>query len=232
MESAVNESTEALVPAGHSELAPLGTMHLAEGFSGIELPRLQIAYGVGRLSDNFNPGDLVLGDDNFLVKKGEPLEIVILTLEQFWKEYLSNDMYQAGLIPRVFQHEEEVLAAGGTTRFVQDQKPSFSKAVTLRLLIKKPEDLECGMFGLELPDGGVYAPAVITLDKAAYRKAGAGLISTCALALQGNLLAGRFAISTRSEKLGNNMTVVPSIKLLPEKNSAEVQEAIRMLFSN
>ena len=222
--------SDALVPAGGSDMAPLGTMHLAGGFADIELPRLQITYGVGRLSENFNPGDLVLGEDNFLVKKGEPLEVVILTLDQFWKEYLSNDMYQSGINPRSFQTEKEVHAVGGTTKFAGNEKPTFSKAVTLRTLIKKPDDLECGMFGLELPDGGVYAPAVFTMDKTAYRKAGAGLVSTCAIALRGNLLSGRFAITTRSEKAGTNMTVVPSMKLLPEKNGEEFQDAVRKLF--
>ncbi len=230
---AAMEEVEVTLPAtrADSAVAPVGTMHLNMDLSEIPLPRLQLAYGVGRLSEFFNPGDLILGDDNKIASKGEVVEVTLLSLNQFWKEYLSSEMFAAGEMPRIFATKEEVTEAGGTTEFAGDQKPSFARAVELRMLVKKPDDLECGIFGLDLPDGGVYAPAIFTLDKTAYRKAGPGLITSATMGLQGNLLAGRFAISTRSEKVGQNMTVVPTIKLLPERNSEDVQEYIRNMFT-
>jgi hypothetical protein len=228
----MEQEEQTSLPAVRDETAPaVGTMSLNMDLSEIPLPRLQIAYGVGRLSADFNPGDLVLEDANLIAHKGEPVEAIILTVRQFWKEYLSTKMFQAGNMPRIFETEKEVLNAGGTTQFVGDEKPSFARAVELRMMLKKPDDLECGMFGIELPDGGMYAPAIFTLDKTAYRKAGPGLLTACMVALQGNLLTGRFVITTKSEKIGNNMTVIPAVKLLPERNDDAVQKFIQDAFS-
>ena len=57
------------------------------------------------------------------------------------------------------------------------------------------------------------------------------MISYCGFALRGALLAGRFTLNTRSEKINNNMTVIPVVKLLNERNEAAVQNEIRSIFA-
>ncbi len=215
--------------------APLqvGAVNLDDtGVSAIQLPRLQIAYGVGNLAkEGFNPGELVLGGEHLLAKKGDALTVIIIHLDQYWKEYLDNDMFQAGIMPRVFRTEAEVLANEGTTAWGADgSRPTFNRALDVRMLIEKPEGVVCGMFGVDLPDGKVYAPAIITLDKSGYRESGPGLITACKFALHGNTLKGRFSISTRTKAKGQNVVVVPSIKLLVDENSEETQDAIRSWF--
>jgi hypothetical protein len=69
------------------------------------------------------------------------------------------------------------------------------------------------------------------MDKSAYRRAGESMISYCGFALRGALLAGRFTLNTRSEKINNNMTVIPVVKLLNERNEAAVQNEIRSIFA-
>jgi hypothetical protein len=228
---AAAEMTEetALVAPGETGVA-IGTMSINMDLSKIPLPRLRITYGVGTLARTFTPGDLILGDDNLLVHKEEKLEFVPVTVDQYWKEYLSNDEYQAGLKPRIYRSEDECKANGGTTEWAPGVKPSFSPAVDVRLLLKQPENITCGLFSVNLPDGGKYAPAIFTLDKTAYRRAGEGLVSYCAFALGGNVLAGRFTVSTRMEDVNNNVTVVPKISML-QNNDEEMQAAVRKIFA-
>lgn len=223
--------SEALVPATETGMAvPVGSMSISIDLSRIPLPRLKITYGVGNLAKDFTPGDLILGEDNLLVHKGEDLEFIPVFLHQYFKEYLTNDQYQSGLKPRTFASAEEAVANGGVVDWGGPVKPTFSAAVDVRMLIKKPDDITCGMFSLELPDGGSYAPAVLTLDKTGYRRAGEGLISTCAFALGGNTLAGQFALSTKMEPINNNITTVPKVKLL-RRTDEDMQVAIRKLFN-
>ena len=223
------QTETALAPRGETAI---GSVNVDLDIGAIQLPRLQLTYGVGRLAEHFAPGDLVLGGDNLLAHKGESLEIIILSLDQFWKEYLSSEMYQSGLLPRSFGSKEEVLANGGTVKWVQGQdKPTFKPALDIKMLIAKPDGLTCGLFAIDLPDNKLYAPAVMTLDKTSYSAAGPGLVTICGYALAGCLLAGRFQLSTGMKPMGKNIVPVPSIKLMPDRNTPEVVAEIMAKFA-
>jgi hypothetical protein len=194
----------------------------------LPIPQLRITYGVGNLSEFFNPGDLILGDDSLLVKKLEGLEIIVYDLHPYWKEYLA---FGAEGFPNTFDTKAEVAEAGGTTEWANNVGPTYSPAVTIKMLIKKPEGIVSGMFSMALADGAEYAPAIMYLDKSAYKKTGESLVSTCIHSLKGNMLAGKFEISTYSTKSrSGNMVIVPKIKLLVERNSYEMQTSIKSLL--
>jgi len=195
----------------------------------IYLPRLQMAYGVGKLSENFAPGDFVLGEDNLLCHKGEELRIIFLHVNQYWKERLTNDEYQAGLTPRTFATEKEVIAEGETTRWIGNQGPKFNKALGMKMLIEKPDDLVCGMFGVPIA-GKEWAPAQWDIDKSAYTRVSRVLLPAAQFSLKARgLLSATFSLSSRTDRMGQNMVPVPILKLA-EHNTDEVIAEIKAAF--
>lgn len=233
MEDVTVDAPPSHVPAVITSSAmALGAVEGDVSANDLRLPRLQIAYGVGRLAESFNPGDLVLGEDNLLVKKGEPLDVIILNARQYWKQYLSQAEFQAKMTPAVYLTEEEVLANGGTTAWQNNVGPTFNRALHMKLLIKQPKDIVCGLFGVELGEEGVtYAPAVWDVDKSAYRRIAPIVLSAAQFSLRAKgLLYGIFQITTRSEKINDNITIVPGIKLTGY-NSDAVVNAIKAIFA-
>lgn len=206
--------------------------------SDIRLPRLQIVYGVGDLAMVYVPGDLVLGKENLLCHKSEPLNMIVLATYTYWKEYGTPEMNAQGLRPRAFATEKEVLANGGTTQWGPpgSPKPTFSKAIDLKILIRKPKDLVCGLFGTLLADDGFeYAPAIWTADKKAYGRVGPTIISNKNFALRTRgLISGLFELRVNIETTGNNpprVMPMPTFKLTGH-NSDAVVGAIKALFDN
>lgn len=196
----------------------------------IRMPSLKIAYGVGGLAENFNPGDLVLGGDNLLVSRGESLRFIVLKIRRYWKEYRSTFDPNAPM-PLTFLSEEEVHAHGGTTKWNGSVGPSFSPAAELTMLIEQPEDVICGLFGIHLGEK-VYAPAIWHVDKSAYRRVGPIVLTAAQFSLRARgLLSGIFSLSTKTEKINNNNTIVPSVKLCGF-NSDDVIKGIEKLFGN
>jgi len=219
-----------------SEAVELGALGGDPTGSVMRLPRLQVTYGVGKLVESFNPGDLVLNGDSMLVKKQEPLQVVIISAFEYWKEYLDSEMYKANMTPRVFRTEKEVLDIGETTQWVNKpvkKAPTFSKAMDLKLLIRKPKDLICGMFGLEF-GGHEYAPAIYTADKTAFKRIGPAVNMAANFTFRNRkvdgidvgLLGGLFTLRTTIE----DAKVHPNLKM-DEHNSDEFIQFIRGLFT-
>lgn len=139
----------------------------------IRLARLNIAYGVGQFAAlGVPPGSLVLSDmsgADTLSKRGEAITLVVLSSFQYWKEWLSKEAFDMGVRPRRFAKSGEVLAAGGTIDWgPNNEKPTFSLAADMRLLIEKPAELMSTKFYVSLA-GKEYAPAIWTVDKTMYK---------------------------------------------------------------
>jgi len=200
---------------------------------GLRLPRLQIAYGVGELAKTFSPGDLVFGGDNLLVHKAEMLELVIFSATEYWKEYLTDELYKSGARPRTYVTEAEVNAAGGITTWppkgTEGPKPDFSMAIDLRCLIKIPKDVVCGLFGLEL-DGAEYGAAVWTADKTAYKRVAPYLKMCRQFSLRkAGLIGGVFTLHTTIESRNGRTTPVPNLKFLRHNTPAFIEVVCALL---
>lgn len=198
----------------------------------IRFPRLQMAYGVGGLAEKFVPGDLVINGEYLIAHKGEKITVVVLGASLYWKEYLSQEAFKAQMKPRIFMTDREVRAAGGTTEWANGVGPTFSRAGTFRLLIEKPEKLECELFGITL-DGKQYAPAEWHLDKGAYASVGPEITSSLAMALKPHgsddgtrLKYGRWNLYTEIVKKPTTTTPVPRIRLQSTRNTAAFVEAL------
>lgn len=160
---------------------------MTSNIDGIDIrpPWMAVAHGVGKLAKaGFNPGDLVLAGEHLITAKGGKLSAVIISANIYWKEYLSQEAFQNNQRPRIFRSDKEAEAAGLTTRWSADgHGPQCSPALELRLLIEKPKDLVCGLFGLEI-DGKQFAPALMSLDKKAYWTSGAPIVQTARYSLR------------------------------------------------
>lgn len=196
----------------------------------IPMPILSIAYGVGALSELFNPGDLVLDKEHLLVHKAQPLNVIIVSADVYWKEYLDQAAFQAGLRPSVCRTTAEVEALGGTTTYGEDgSPPTFKQAMTVKMLIEKPEDVDCYMFSTELL-GRKYAPARWYVDKTAFKRrggkgVGVEIVKQAGFALkERGLLAGKWQVTTGFEEMGKNKVIAPSIKLVGQHTDEEIAE--------
>jgi hypothetical protein len=198
----------------------------------IPIPIIGIAYGVGELGKTFTPGSLVLDKEHLLVEKTVPLNVIVVTANVYWKEYLDNAAFQAGIQPRSFQTAEEVRENGGTTEYDEagiGSKPSFKNAMLMKMLIELPEGVDCYYFNTDL-FGKKYAPARWYIDKTAYKRrggkgVGVEIVKQAGFALADRgLLAGKWAVTTGYEKMGNNDVIAPSIKLIGQYTDEEMAE--------
>lgn len=156
----------------------------------IKLPRLQLIYGTSKVV-GFAPGDFVLAKEHRLVGVNEPprpeneLEVVIISTFGYLKQYIEPEMRKeilksTGKEPEAKRYmnlegkfadaREEALAAGEVVDWpswgTNGPRPTVKPATDLQLLIKKPKDLLCGLFGVTLA-GEEFAPADWSIDKSA-----------------------------------------------------------------
>jgi hypothetical protein len=207
-----------------------------EGDCEIRPPWMTIVHGTSKTSASFDVGSIILDKTSLLVKKGEPLEVVILSAPTYWKEYTTGP-YDPDNRPRQFNSKAEVLEAGGTVTWNNNTDPAtpptFSLAADLRLLVRKPKDIICGMFGEDLlGDGHDYAPALFSIDKTAYKRVMPEIISAekVSLARRG-LRSGVWVLKTGTEILKGKPVIVPSIKLVSAL-SPEAMQRIEDLFGS
>lgn len=231
-EEVLGDETSGYVPAIRRNMSlEGGPVNIS--MSGISMPWLAIAHGVGKLAKaGFNPGDLVLSGEHLLASKGAPINIVVVQFEQYWKQYLSQDMFNQGLRPMVFKTEAEAQAAGLRTQWENNVGPEVSPAMDWFMLIEKPKDIMCALFGAEI-DGVEYAPALMSIDKQAY-KAVAGTFLTAAkfsLSKRG-IYSAKWELKTKLtvSKTGNS-TWVPTVKLIAYNPESFVTK-LKALFSS
>lgn len=228
-----NEEQEFHAPAPTTSSAlinPNAAMDL--DLEGARPPYLSLVHGVGEAAENFNPGDLILQKEYLVCPKGKTLDIVILNLEQFYKQRVSNDQWQAGVRPQTFKTKADAEAAGMQTNWVNGVGPDVSPAMDLVVLIRKPEDVVCGLFGIDIGDGHEYAIARMSSDKTAYKYlfGDIGLIIKTKLAKTG-IFSGVWEFYTELSKAnsrGNRTQIIRAKfkELLPEDVVASIISAI------
>lgn len=164
----------ALSPRTHRALPVMSSSSglIGEWDSGdVKFPALKIVQGSGQLSQTYNSGTLILGDDELLpppdLKNPKPehtFRFVPVTLEKQYRENISQEDAASGAMPRIVSTLTEVEALGGTTQWINDEKPSWGPSARILLLVERPENVpgsgsDHPGFVLELA-GKLYAPAV------------------------------------------------------------------------
>lgn len=200
-----------------------------ESSGNMKFPQLKIAYGVGKLAETFNQGDLVLDDSYLLAKRGDPLVIVVASVSLYWKQYIEKDARAAGIQPKTYATKQEAKAAGEIVdwpdRGAVGPKPTVSPAGVYNLLIQQPENVQCALFGF--PFGNkLWCPARMYLDKKAHKVVIAEVQKAGAFSLAsrtGGLLAGQFTLRTSTaKKPDGNTETLPSIKFTGSNSDADV----------
>ncbi len=172
--SPTTDSTTASATRTTRALAPMSASSglIGEWDSGdVKFPALKLVQGSGQLSQTYNSGTVILGDDELLpppdLKNPKPEHIfrfVPVTLEKQFRENLSEEDSKSGAIARIVNSLSEVEALGGTTQWIGDQRPSWGPSARILLLVERPDNLpgsgtDHPGFVLEL-GGKLYAPTV------------------------------------------------------------------------
>ena len=194
------------------------------------VPTLNIVHGVGPLSEHFDPGSLVYNKE-LVVAEGSkegtknPIEIVVVAAH---KDYLERVEWGSESLPRSADTEEEVRALGGTTQYNGDERPSWDKRLTCLILIKGAEGAPCFDYHI---GGEWWAPAMwVIKGPSQWRAAGTHIVTAAKMGLRnfGGLPGGRWSLSVRRQKIGDNFVYVPAITSAG-KNLAEFVHEVREL---
>ena len=173
---------------------------------GVTPPYLSLVHGTSKelLKAGFNAGDLVLKKTYCAAPRGRPLQAIILRWDDYQKERLTKEQWDAQVRPRTFKTREEAIAAGlnGTWDDAKGLKPEFSPAADYLLLVKRNEGVSDALFGLDLGiemDGQPtdWGFALLSVDKGTHRT----LKSDIAMTINGRLrslgcYAGLWDLST------------------------------------
>jgi hypothetical protein len=192
---------------------------------------LQLVYGVGDLAAVFTPGDVVLNKETVIARKGEPFLCTVLSVVEYYKEYCTNEQFQAGHTPETFGSVDEVLQHGGTVEWVEGQPPpTYSKAADVRMLIRQPEGTVCPAFSVKL-QGSMFAPALWSVDKKAYQGTVPAITYAAAIALRDRgLLSGEFSVVTTITKNRKGNTVIMPKTVLKTHHTDEFVAEIKTRF--
>lgn len=163
--------------------------------SDVKFPAVKIVQGSGELSQRYNMGSVILGDEELLpspdLKMPRPEHVfrfVPVVLTKQFRENLSKEEADSGAMPRIVNSLAEVEALGGTTQWINDVKPSWSPSARILLLVERPENLpgsgsDHPGFALEI-GGKLYAPAVYYASGSSYTSLAKTLFNATLTTLQ------------------------------------------------
>lgn len=166
-------------------------------------------------------------DGNYVIgSETEPWEGTALRLVKVYQEDVP---FGGDMQPRVFNRSEEVLAAGGSLRFGDEN--FFFEVLHVHVAIKMPANMD--------PEGAElfvhqfnrdrYATAVWTLQKSAFANAGRTLITWSHTLLRPTVYSGKFLVSSQTRSKNKNTWKIPSLKFAG-KHSPEAVEFFKSLL--
>lgn len=142
------------VPAIRTSGALVASGTTALDMDGVRPPYIQLAHATSTTIDMnvFNAGDIVLAKDFLAAKKGEKMQVIMLNVEKYMKEVISEEQRLDGYAPKTFPNREACIAAGYNMEWndAKGLKPAFTVAFDMVLLIRKPEGSACGLYGIPI----------------------------------------------------------------------------------
>lgn len=151
--------------------APIGGLGSVVGdFTGIELARLSMAWGVGAMAKLFHPGDLVIDGAERIAEKSDRLTVVMLSATTYWKDWLTQEENGAGIRPNRYPTREAAIKANKRLDWSVDGsiRPDAAPAIEIRMLVRKPEAIESDRFFIRVGDF-MYAPVRFAAEKTVYK---------------------------------------------------------------
>jgi len=212
------ENEGSLVPAaeGGSEVAKASEQLQAAGLRGdfnqsdINLPRLNIVAKTSQLVDEgFTPGSIILNKEVTLSLKDEPLRVIVLDLV---KQFQEDTEWGGDELPKVFNTEEEVYAAGMSLEWGSPNQCRPMAHITM--LIEAPEGLDenqLEMFPYEF-DGGHWAMAILTAAKSAYKSTAKEIATFAAFSGANGIWTAAWNLTSKLQTSGDNSWFSPVMK--------------------
>lgn len=198
------------------------------GVDDFRIPTLNIVQAVGPLSDKFpNQAGAICFNKEVLLSPppaaGQSGDIISLTVVGGEKRFVENLPYGSDQMPQTVDTVEQVRELGGTLQWVGDERPTWAPVFNAYVLIEG--DPEIPGFMLE-HDGRWFAPAVWSMRSTAYKRAATLIISAARLSLRDGLANGKWSLSAKREKIGQNFVFVPILKQAG-RNSKEFVDFIK-----
>jgi hypothetical protein len=226
-EGAEPETSTAIAPRGSIEV---GRVQGEVSARDLQFPALNIVSKMGKLTDTFKPGDLVLNREYFLTSRGgPPVKIVVMNLVKSYQERFP-EFNASGPRPKAFKTLREVVDAGLYLDWRNNEKPTAEEVATALLLIQKPADLACLAFNNTL-DGQDYALARWIMTRTAYTHAACQMFTKSQIELRDGLELGLWELSTKVETIRGNAVDVPVLRLLPGQTTENFRKEARALFA-
>jgi hypothetical protein len=233
-------STAVATRTANSVAAP-STYNVADANDGfdnddIKLATLKIVAGSGPSSLKFNVGSLVLGEEALFnapdLRPGASnpvLRFVPLLIKKQWREVITQEDYEAGVMPRIANSPQEVAALGGTTQWVNGIKPSWGKSAKCVFLVEEPEGSEHPGFSIQI-GGKKYALAVFYAANTAYKESAQVIFNAAQMwprDAQTNKLVWHkrfWTLRVSKKQVGSFSVWVPVLALTKEDTGPEVHE--------
>ena len=226
---------------------PLGQIGGQIDAADLIIPRASIVHGVGKLSEDFEPGSLVLDaeaevvdmpdDKRARMSNSNPyLMIPLRAVKVFRENFDFNDPDTKDKFPREFLSEDDVVAAGGRVEFAKASEGNFRPALNLQMaLVRKTADVtpEIEHYFVDSYGDESFCIANLRLTKTSFRVAGKILITDMARTLrrrEGGMLAARYLCINERVAAGDNMVWTPKFRLLPDSNEKGLIQYFRDLL--
>ena len=205
----VQESNKGELTLTDQQLSDAG---LAGDFdqSDINLPRINIVAKTSALVDEgFTPGAIVLNKEATLTLKDTPLRVIVTAMV---KQYQEDVAWGAEELPKVFNTEDEVHAAGYSLEW---GSPNMCRPIAhITMLIEAPEGLDedaLELFPYER-DGKHYAMAIYTASKSAYKPTAKEIATFAAFAKGEGVWTTSWALTSKLRTEGDVSWFAPTMK--------------------
>lgn len=216
--------------------------------SDLTMPQLKIVNGSGELSQRYNQGSLIFGDNLIWSPpnlqpgaKNPVLTFIPLKVKKQFRENLTQEEVQEGLLPRVVNSRAEAEAMSGSdtaTQWVGNQKPRWSPSAFCIFLIAQPEhqDSENPVEFTQTLDDRNWALCRYYAGGMAYNESAKVILSNAYTVLRVN---GRITLHKRlwtfqvaKKKAGNFGVYVPVLRLSKEETGPDATAFIQDMIGS
>ncbi len=169
------DDRQSYVPATRQGMGLAEPGDVVLDMDGVRPPFLTLVHGTSKeLIERFNAGDLVLKKEYCVCPKGGRVQAILLAIDQYKKQRLTQEQWAAGETPRTFKTNQEAKEAGFRTEWEGDVGPEVGPAMDIVLLLRRNEGVSDALFGVDIgiEDGGKQTDwgfALLSLDKTGYK---------------------------------------------------------------
>lgn len=254
VEEAESSDAPQAVAVRHNAPPPAVNRYTADSGGGLEgefeqsdlkIPQLKIVNGSGALSQKFNQGSLILGEQLLWMPpnlqqpnaKNPTLVFIPVKVKKQFRENLTQEQVTEGLMPRVVNSRAEADDLAGdpnSTQWVNGQRPRWSPSATCLLLVAEPElneSVEQDSQFMRRYDDRNWALAVYYASGMGYAESAKVILSNAYTVLRER--SGRIVLHKRlwtwqvgKKKPGQFAVFVPILRLTREDTGPETLEAI------